>query len=159
MFDYSPVCMPVFSMGVFLRGLHTLPRGARYSMKFYVERTDSIPWSNTIQNHAMSWNRSLMISKLHWNIFIAATIIGLIISGFAVYVTVRFLKRKVPSDSVITDLDVELTQISQETTLQDVPHAIKNENITQMLPWQPPRYVSETHPNDGIENSHLLQRD
>jgi len=32
----------------------------------------------------------------------------------------------VPSDSVITDLDVELTQISQETTLQDVPHAIKN---------------------------------
>ena len=55
---------------------------------------DSIPWSNTIQNHAMSWNRSLMISKLHWNIFIAATIIGLIISGFAVYVTVRFLKRK-----------------------------------------------------------------
>ena len=34
-----------------------------------------------------------------------------------------------------------------------------SENITQMLPWQPPRYVSETHPNDGIENSHLLQRD
>ncbi|XP_052233392.1 uncharacterized protein LOC127846262 [Dreissena polymorpha] len=171
MFDYSPVCMPVFSMGLTLQDLHTLALGTRYSMKFYVERSDEVGSvsmyhvSSIIRGHGLTLYRGHVIPRLHWDIFFAATFIVLFIAVFAVFAIRQYSKRKVhvankeTSDSATTDVAVELTQILQQTDLSNAPDVINNDNYTHTLPRQPPQDLADSHSYDDNDKSRLLPRD